>query len=211
MDDRAVLRRVVVLTGSIASGKTTASRLLAELGAFVVSADELARRVVEPGREELVRIRETFGDGVFDQSGALDRKALAAIIFADPTKRAELERITHPAIHRLAIEEFRRGLASGAPLIVYDCPLYYEAGLDERPFRNAVLIAAPTDVALARIRARDGLSEEEAQRRIDAQMNIDDKRRRADIVIENSGTVEELREKMQAVYALFTPDGEVSS
>ncbi|HEX2189156.1 MAG TPA: dephospho-CoA kinase [Longimicrobiaceae bacterium] len=181
----------VGLTGNIAAGKSSVVRVWRSMGAAVVDADELARRAVEPGTPALRRIVEAWGSGVLDPSGALDRAALRRIVFADPEARARLEAIVHPAVHALREEEYRRAAEGGAPLVVADVPLLFEVGMADE-FDVLVLVDAPEEERMRRLVEDRGLDPEEAGRMIDAQMPAELKRARADLVVSNAGTREEL-------------------
>ncbi|HEX6939968.1 MAG TPA: dephospho-CoA kinase [Longimicrobiales bacterium] len=189
----------VGLTGNIAAGKSTVARVWARLGAPVIDADVLARRAVEPGSAALRRIAATFGPGVIGADGALDRAALRRIVFRDPAARARLEAIVHPEVARLRREEEARLRDAGVRLVVYDVPLLFEAGL-ERDFDVVVLVDAPPDVRLQRLVRDRGLAEDEARRMIEAQMPATEKRGRADYVIDNDGTLEELERQAEDVW-----------
>lgn len=189
----------VGLTGNIASGKSTVARVWRRLGAPVIDADVLARRAVEPGSEGLRRIVETFGPGVLDETGRLDRAALRDIVFRDPEARAKLEAIVHPEVGRLRREEEARLEAAGENIVVHDIPLLFEAGLEEE-FDAIVLVDASERVRLERLVRERGLAEDEARRMIGAQMPSSEKRRRADYVIENEGTLEDLERAAEEVW-----------
>ncbi len=194
-------RSVVALTGTSGSGKSTAAKILSNLGAFVVSADALAREAVRVGSPELERIRATFGPQVIAADQTLDRKALGAIVFSDPAKRGELENILHPRIQELAAEEFKRGMEVGYPLYVYDVPLLFEANLDRFGFQKTVLIAVEDETAVKRIMNRDQIAESVARQRIANQLSTAEKKNRADITVHNDGTVDELEEKLRALFS----------
>lgn len=189
----------VGLTGNIASGKSTVARVWQRLGAPVIDADVLARRAVAPGSVGLRRIVETFGPGVLDEAGRLDRAALRDIVFRDPEARAKLEAIVHPEVGRLRREEEARLEAAGEKIVVHDIPLLFEAGLDEE-FDAIVLVDASERVRLERLVRDRGLPEDEARRMIDAQMPSSQKRDRADYVIENEGTLETLERAAEEVW-----------
>lgn len=189
----------VGLTGNIASGKSSVARVWARLGAPVIDADVLARRAVEPGSPGLRRIVEAFGPGVLDEKGRLDRAKLRRIIFRDPAARERLEAIIHPEVARLRAEEEARLEEQGAPIVVHDIPLLFEVGLDDQ-FDTVVLVDAPEELRLERLVRDRGLDEAEARRMIRAQMPSEEKRRRADIVIDNTGSLEELERKAEAVW-----------
>ncbi len=179
--------RVIGLTGGIATGKSTVASMLAARGAVVVDADLLAREVIAPGEPGYEKVVARFGGDIIDADGELDRAALAAIVFADPAARADLEAITHPRIGTLMRD--RIGVAaSSAPLAVADIPLLFEGGGDAE-FPETLLVYAPREVQLRRMRERDGWDEVAARRRLDAQLPIDEKRARATWVIDNGGSL----------------------
>jgi dephospho-CoA kinase len=178
--------KVVGLTGGIASGKSTFAAALRARKVPVVDADALARAAVAPGTPALAEIARTFGSDVIGADGALDRKRMGALAFSDAAARARLEAITHPAVRAAMAEETRRLADAGHGLAFYDTPLLYEVGLD-RVLDSVVVVWATPAVQRARIVARDGLSPEEADARIAAQLPIDDKAARADFVVENVG------------------------
>jgi dephospho-CoA kinase len=186
--------RLVGLTGGIATGKTTFSAALRARGVPVVDADALARAAVATGSPALAEIAREFGPAVLGPDGALDRKKMAAVVFADPGARKRLEAITHPAVRRGMAAETARLAAAGHDLAFYDTPLLYEIGLD-RTLDCVVVVWAPADVQRARLAARDGLGQAEADARLAAQLPIDEKAARADFVVENVGTVAELGPK----------------
>ncbi len=181
--------RLIGLTGGIATGKSTVAATLAGRGAAIVDADVVAREVLVPGEPAFDAVLATFGRDVLGRGGAIDREALGAIVFADPERRAELERITHPRIHELMQRRILEALRSSALLVVADVPLLFERDRDG-DFEGTLLVYAPATVQLQRLRERDGLDSAAAQRRLLAQLPIDDKRDRATWVIDNSGTRE---------------------
>lgn len=190
---------ILGVTGGIASGKSTVARMFSELGAPLVSADQLARDVVAPGSATLDRLVERFGRGILLPDGHLDRKALGDLIFADPQARADLNRITHPAIADLAVRRLKELEQEPATLVVYEAPLLFEAGAESRV--DAVLVVAVDEKQqLCRLQRRDGLDEEAARARIAAQMSLAEKVRRADYVIENSSTLSHLKDKVRALF-----------
>ncbi len=179
--------RLIGLTGGIATGKSTVAALLAARGAAVIDADVLAREVLVPGTPGFAEVVETFGDGVLGESGAVDRAALGSMVFADPQLRAALERITHPRINALMQERILEALKTDVPLVVADIPLLFERRREDA-FEGTLLVYAPAAIQLQRIRERDGLDDIEAQRRLVAQLPIEEKRARATWVIDNSGS-----------------------
>lgn len=191
---------VVGLTGGIGSGKSTVARMLRELGAAVVDADALAREAVEPGRPAHRAVVDRFGAGVVLPDGTLDRKRLGAIVFADASARRDLERIVHPEVAALAAARFAEAVASGAPLVVYDVPLLFENQL-EGSFSSVIVVRVSPSTQRARIAARDRLSEDEVRRRIEAQMPLEEKVRRAQHVIDNDGDLDATRAQVEALVA----------
>ena len=193
------------LTGGIACGKSTVAAMLARRGAAVIDIDRIAREVVEPGRPALAAIAEKFGQAVLQPDGTLDRKKLGAIVFADPAKRKELERITHPAI-RAEMKDRMRRFEEEDPdrLIVADVPLLFESGL-ESYFDKIMVVYVPRDEQKRRLMARDSLTEEEAEQRLKAQMDIEEKKRRADIVIDNSGPLDETERQLDRIWRDLVP------
>jgi dephospho-CoA kinase len=185
----------VGLTGGIGSGKSVVAKTFAELGAFVIDTDELARDAVAPGSAGLREIAALWPQVVRD--GALDRPALAAIVFADGAQRERLNAIVHPEVRRLAAER-ERGAAPGQT-IVQVIPLLFEVGLDAQMDANVVVIA-PVSARLERVLARDGVDETHARARMAAQIAPDAARRRADYVIENDADLAALRARTVAVY-----------
>lgn len=172
------------ITGGIACGKTAVAALMARRGLDVVDADQIARDVVAPGSEGLRAIVDAFGDGVLDARGALDRQALADIVFADHEKKLALEAITHPLIGKASREAFAALGARGAPLVGYDASLLVERGLADA-FRPLVVVTAPEDVRIERAMARDNASRDAVVARIRAQLPMEEKIRVADIVVHN--------------------------
>ena len=196
----AVENEVVVLTGSIGSGKSTVAGMLEQLGAVVVRADMLAREVVLPGTPALAEIVAEFGPDVLDESGELNRKKLAARVFASDSELLRLEEITHPRIRELSHGEFVRARAGGAPLIVYDCPLYFESGLEDAGFRCSVLVTATPEQCIARVMSRDGVDEQSVRARLAHQMSPEEKARLSTFVIENNSTLDELRGEVTELF-----------
>jgi dephospho-CoA kinase len=186
--------RVVGLTGGIASGKSTFAAALRELGVPVIDADRIAREAVRAGGPALAAIVEAFGPGALGPDGELDRKAMADRVFGDAGARRRLEAIVHPAVRAGVAAETARLAAEGHDLAFHDVPLLYERGLD-RDVECVVVVHAPPALQKARLRARDGLTEEEAEARLAAQWPIDEKARRADVLVDNQGDLASLRAK----------------
>jgi dephospho-CoA kinase len=190
--------KLVGLTGGIASGKSTVAEILKRQGAAIINADVLAREVVEPGRQAWTEIVNTFGTAVLQPDRALDRQKLRAIIFDDPDARKKLESIIHPQVRALAEQRIREHAAAGYAVIVYEVPLLFEGNLQEW-LRPVILVACDVDTQRNRLQSRDNLSAAQARKHIDAQMSLEAKRRLADYVIENNGSLEDLKRQVQAV------------
>jgi dephospho-CoA kinase len=190
--------KLVGLTGGIASGKSTVSEILARQGAAIINADVLAREVVEPDRQAWTEIVKTFGTAVLQPDRALDRQKLRAIIFDDPAARKKLESIIHPQVRALAEQRIREHAAAGYAVIVYEVPLLFEGNLQEW-LRPVILVACDVDTQRKRLQSRDNLSAVQAQKHIEAQMSLEEKRRLANYVIENNGSLEDLERQVQAV------------
>jgi len=188
--------RLVGLTGGIASGKTAVAQMLTELGAIVIDADQLAHEVTAIGSPALAEVREQFGAAVFGADGELDRAALAAIVFADRAWRVVLESITHPRIAQLSQQRIAEAMARNPRLIVYAAPLLYERGL-EQWLTEVIVVDVDISTQRQRLLARDGAT---ALLRIDSQLPLADKRRRATWVIDNSGTLEHTRAQVNTLW-----------
>ena len=174
------------LTGGIATGKSHCSARFAALGAAVLDADALARNALAQGTPGLASVVARFGAGVLAPDGALDRPALARIVFSDRTARADLEAIVHPEVYR-RISRWFADLPAGTKVAIADIPLLFETG-HQHEFDRVIVCACPPDVQLRRVMTRDGLSEAEARARLAAQWPIEEKARRADYLIRTDGT-----------------------
>jgi dephospho-CoA kinase len=186
---------LIGLTGGIATGKSTVAAELSSHGATVIDADALAREVVEPGTPALEEVAARFGPAVIATDGRLDRAGLGSIVFADPSARRDLERITHPRVRDLMQQRIAAALAADADLIVAEVPLLFETQ-SEGLYEGVMLVYAPANVQLERLMARDGIDEHAARQRLSAQIPIDEKRARATWVIDNSGSVDMTREQV---------------
>ncbi|QAY66555.1 dephospho-CoA kinase [Paenibacillus protaetiae] len=185
------------LTGGIATGKSTIARMLVEQGAYLVDADQVAREVVLPGEPALEAIASLFGQAVLQEDGSLNRQALGSIVFQDRALLAKLESITHPAIRKRMQERIHSYLAQNpGGLAVADVPLLYETG-QEALYDGIMVAYVPEQLQLERLMARNAMPKEEAQRRIRLQMDIEEKKRRADWVIDNSGSLEDTRRQLE--------------
>jgi dephospho-CoA kinase len=188
----------VGLTGGVASGKSTVSRMLAELGAVVSDAGLLAREVVGRGTDGLEEVVSAFGSQVLTPAGDLDRPALGARVFADETRRRDLEAIIHPRVRARAAE-----IEASAPegsLIVHDIPLLAETG-QGAAFDAVVVVDVPSELQVERMVRERGWTQAEANSRIAAQASREERRAIATYVIENTGTIEDLRRRVAEVFA----------
>jgi dephospho-CoA kinase len=194
-----VALRVFGLTGGIGSGKSEVAKRLLERGLPVVNADQLARLAVVPGSLGLAQIVGHFGDEMLTATGELDRARLAQRVFSDADARRALDAILHPIVRQLAAEHFQAIAARAEPLGCYEVPLLYEVGL-ERTLTPVVVVSSSRPLIKARLSARDGFTDTQIEARIAAQMPLSEKVGRADYVIENDGTLAQLRERADAVF-----------
>ncbi len=189
---------VVGLTGGIGSGKSTVAGMLAERGAVVIDADRLARDAVAPGTAGFDAVRSRFGDAVIASDGALDRAALARIVFADGEARAALEAIVHPEVRR-RIAETVAAHAGTDDVVVVDSPLLIETGAHEG-LEVVVVVTAPIAERVARLAAR-GMSEEDVLARDAAQMPLEEKAALADVVLDNDASLTDLEDRVDRLWA----------
>jgi dephospho-CoA kinase len=189
---------ILGLTGGIACGKSTVADMLKHRGAIIIDADLIAREVVEPGTPALQKLVQQFGNGILSSDGSLNRKALGNIVFADETKRKELNAILHPSIRqeiKSRMEQYE--LSEPDKLIIVDIPLLYESGL-ESMFEQIMVVYVPREIQLERLMKRDGYSLAEAEARLQAQMSIEDKKNLSDVLIDNSSTLEATEAQIDA-------------
>jgi dephospho-CoA kinase len=189
------------LTGGIAAGKSVAAERLAQHGAVVIDHDLLAREAVRPGSTGLEAVVEAFGPEVLAADGSLDRPALGRIVFADAEARERLDGIVHPVIRRLAAErEAAVAAAHTGAVVVHDIPLLVETGQAES-FHLLVVVHAPVELRVRRLVEQRGLSRSDAERRVAAQASDDVRLAAADRVLDGSGSVEDLRAQVDALWA----------
>lgn len=188
------------LTGGIATGKSTVSEMFRDAGAHVVCADRLARAVVRRGQPAWREIVAAFGEEILRSDGELDREAMGRAVFSDPSARRRLEAIVHPRVFA-GMEErvVEIGRENPDAVVVQDVPLLFESGMDRR-LRPVIVVYAPEAVQRERLMARDDRSEAEARARIGAQMSVEEKRRRADRVIDNGGSLAGTRRQVLETY-----------
>lgn len=189
----------VGLTGGIGAGKSQVATYFAELGAFVVDTDAIAREVVAPHSDGLLQIAHVWPHVV--RNGVLDRAALAEIVFSDPAARERLNALLHPHIRRRAME--REALAKPGQLVVHVVPLLFETGYD-RLVDKSVLIVAPVEQRIARVVERDRIDEARVRARIATQIAPEEAHPRADFIIENDGNLDHLQERTREVFAALS-------
>lgn len=184
----------VGLTGNVGAGKSTVVSLFAGWGATVIDTDVLAREVVQPGSPALALIQETFGEEVIARDGTVDRVALRQIVFADPERRWQLEDILHPAIRARYEELLAEAEARGDRIVIGVVPLLYESDM-ESWFDLVLVVDAPLEVRIERLVSKRGLSREEARAVAAAQMAAEEKRERADLVLDNDSDITTLERR----------------
>jgi dephospho-CoA kinase len=194
---------IVGLTGGIGSGKSTVAAALAGRGAGVVDADSIAREIVEPDGPAYRPVVERFGPGVVRSDGAIDRPALAAVVFADPEARADLNHLTHPVIAKVMSERVLAA-AAGHQIVVLDIPLLDIATKNRFEFGAVLVVDCPEDLAVARLVEQRAFSEADARARMAAQISREERRRLADRVIDNSGDRADLDAQVDETWAWLT-------
>lgn len=192
------------LTGGVASGKSTVSAMLRDLGAVVVDADLLAREVVAPGTDGLVEVVEAFGEGVLTPDGQLDRPAVASLVFADEEARRRLEAIIHPRVRQRGAE--LEASAGPDAVVVHDIPLLAETG-QASTFDAVVVVDVPVETQVQRMVQLRAMSEEEARARVAAQATREQRLAVATHVIDNTGTLEDLRDRVTEVFEELVSSG----
>lgn len=186
--------RRIALTGGIATGKSYVAAKIKEAGVPIVDADVLSREVVAPGTPGLAAVRKRFGPDAVRRDGTMDRVRIAQIVFKDKRARLDLEAIIHPAVQR-AIDDFFAQLPKRTPFAVADVPLLFETKRDGQ-FQSVVVVACPRELQLMRLMERNKMSKEDAERRLNAQLPIDQKVKKATHVVRTDGTFEETDEQV---------------
>lgn len=204
------MAKVIGLSGGIGTGKSTVSRLFAELGAVVVDADAIVHELQAPRAPMLDEIAAEFGAEVIDSAGALDRAALGAIVFRDAAARLRLGEIVHPGVGVAMAERTAQAQRDGALLIVLDIPLLFEGrktksgGASALPFDLTILVYAPQSAQIERQMNRDGCDRDEALRRIHSQLPIEEKKAMADVIVDNSGDPAETERQVREIFDRLT-------
>ena len=195
--------KLIGLTGGIAAGKSAVAAMLQRLGAKIIDADELAREIVEPGQEAWREIIAAFGGEIIRQDQSIDREKLRKKVFEDEQARKRLESITHPRIRTLAQQKIQQLAREGAEIIVYVVPLLFENRL-HLWLRPVILVACDPAIQKERLQKRDKLNEREIKRHLEAQMGLEEKKKLADFIVENDGSLEELEKKVREVWEKIT-------
>ncbi|MBI4609681.1 MAG: dephospho-CoA kinase [Candidatus Rokubacteria bacterium] len=197
---------LVGLTGGIASGKSTVSRMFRDLGCLIIDADLLAREVVEPGEPAYEKIVAEFGRGILEADGVIDRKKLGALVFDDEAKRKRLEALTHPEIRKRQAAILAELITEGFDgIVIFDAPLLVEAG-GARNMDRLVVVYADDAAQRKRLELRDGVSAAEADTKIRSQLPLAEKVKRAHYVVDNSGTREETERRVREVHRALLGD-----
>lgn len=196
--------RVIGLTGGIAAGKSTVSEALRESGAVVIDADKVGHDAYRPGTETHAALVEAFGDAILAEDGEIDRRKLGAIVFGDPAQRLRLQDIVWPRMKAMMRGQLADLAAAGTAVAVIEAAVLFEAGWQDLTDQVWV-VQVPEAVAKQRLIARNGMSAEEADSRIRAQLTNEERARRADVIIDNSGSVEAARELVRAALAAVGP------
>ncbi|EAF9833203.1 dephospho-CoA kinase [Listeria monocytogenes] len=194
--------KTIGLTGSVATGKSTVSNMIQQAGIPLVDADIAARKVVEPGTEGLKEIVAYFGEEILLADGTLDRAKLGEIIFKDKEKREKLNEITHPRVKDYMLEARERFFRAGEELVFFDIPLLFESHLESLVDQIVVVWTTP-ETELKRLMERNDLTKEDALRRIESQMGIDEKARKADFVIDNNESLEKTQKQVYTFIERF--------
>ncbi|XP_071538363.1 dephospho-CoA kinase [Panulirus ornatus] len=194
---------LVGLTGGIATGKSTVSTMIQEMGIPVVDADLIARQIVEPGRKAWKMIQAAFGDEVFLDSGDIDREKLGKIVFSDKEKRRTINKITHPEIYGEIRRQVFHYFLKGEQFVVLDLPLLFESNKVASYLYKTIVVSCEDEIQLDRLMARKQFSEKEAIARIEAQMPLEKKCSMANIIIENSGSLGDTRKQVEDIIRLL--------
>ena len=191
---------VIGLTGGIGTGKSEAARHMVSLGAALIDADLVGHEAYQPHAEAWRLVVEAFGDGILQDNGEIDRRSLGAIVFSDPEQLARLNGIMHPLMARMVQEKIDALQSKGTGVVVVEAALLFEAGWDSL-VQEVWVTDASEEVVIHRLAQRNGMSEEEARKRLASQMSRSDRLERADCVIDNSGVVSEMHMAIDELWA----------
>ena len=188
--------KIVGLTGGISSGKSSVSSYLKQLKIPVIDADEVARKVVEPNSQGAIEIRKAFGSAVFEEDGSLNRKKLGALIFSNAENRQKLDDLLQPLIKIMILDEIEEHRQKGENMIVLDLPLLFEKQYEEL-CEEIIVVYIPKELQLERLMRRNQYTKQEALSRIDSQLSIEEKRKRATVLLDNQGTIQQLYQQVE--------------
>ena len=188
--------KIVGLTGGISSGKSTVSSYLKQLKIPVIDADEVARKVVEPNSQGAREIRKTFGSDVFEEDGSLNRQKLGSLIFSNAENRQKLDELLQPLIKIMILDEIEEYRQKGENMIVLDLPLLFEKQYEEL-CEEIIVVYVPRELQLERLMKRNQYTKQEALSRIDSQLSIEEKRKRATVLLDNQGTIQQLYQQVE--------------
>lgn len=191
---------VIGLTGGIGTGKSEAARYMVALGAELIDADRVGHEAYTPHAEAWERVVEAFGDGILGPDNEIDRRALGAIVFSDPEQLSRLNGIMHPLMANMVQEKIDVFRGNGADVVVVEAALLFEAGWDSL-VQEVWVTDSPEETVIQRLSMRNGMSEEEARKRVSSQMSREERLGRADIVIDNSSDVEAMRRAIDELWA----------
>ena len=188
--------KIVGLTGGISSGKSTVSSYLKQLKIPVIDADEVARKVVEPNSQGAIEIKKAFGSDVFEEDGSLNRQKLGTLIFSNVENRQKLDELLQPLIKIMILEEIEEHRQKGENMIVLDLPLLFEKQYEEL-CEEIIVVYVPRELQLERLMKRNQYTKQEALSRIDSQLSIEEKRKRATVLLDNQGTIQQLYQQVE--------------
>ncbi|MBF0993339.1 MAG: dephospho-CoA kinase [Granulicatella sp.] len=188
--------KIVGLTGGISSGKSTVSSYLKQLKIPVIDADEVARKVVEPNSQGAIEIRKAFGSDVFEEDGSLNRQKLGALIFSNAENRQKLDDLLQPLIKIMILDEIEENRQQGKNMIVLDLPLLFEKQYEEL-CEEIIVVYIPRELQLERLMRRNQYTKQDALSRIDSQLSIEEKRKRATVLLDNQGTIQQLYHQVE--------------
>lgn len=188
--------KIVGLTGGISSGKSTVSSYLKQLKIPVIDADEVARKVVEPNSQGAIEIRKAFGSDVFEEDGSLNRQKLGSLIFSNAENRQKLDELLQPLIKIMILDEIEEYRQKGETMIVLDLPLLFEKQYEEL-CEEIIVVYIPKELQLERLMRRNQYTKQEALSRIDSQLSIEEKRKRATVLLDNQGTIQQLYQQVE--------------
>lgn len=188
--------KIVGLTGGISSGKSTVSSYLKQLKIPVIDADEVARKVVEPNSQGAKEIRKAFGSDVFEEDGSLNRQKLGELVFSNVENRQKLDELLQPLIKIMILDEIEAYRQKGENMIVLDLPLLFEKQY-EKLCEEIIVVYIPRELQLERLMRRNQYTKQEALSRIDSQLSIEEKRKRATVLFDNQGTIQQLYQQVE--------------